>query len=112
MLETCTYCALGALTVGAAPKTVPQPLIDQLAPNGRMFIPVGPSGMILWLLSSARLPECAPDLLAFKPGMQEIIVVDKDADGQVHRRSLMGVSYVPLTDKEAQWSPAASRDEL
>lgn len=36
------------------------------------------------------------------------MVVDKDADGKVTRSKVMDVSYVPLTDKEAQWSPAAS----
>ncbi len=59
-LETLRYnvqCCLGdgyygwpefapyqGIIVAAAPPEVPQPLIDQLADNGRMIIPVGPSG--------------------------------------------------------------------
>lgn len=47
-----------------------------------MFIPVGPSGH------------------------QEIIVVDKDPEGDVKQKCLMSVSYVPLTHAKAQWSPS------
>jgi protein-L-isoaspartate(D-aspartate) O-methyltransferase len=63
--------------VGAAAAEVPQPLIDQLAPGGRIIIPVG-----RW--------------------SQELVQVDKGADGRVHKKPLMGVMYVPLTTKEHQ----------
>ncbi|KJA23077.1 hypothetical protein HYPSUDRAFT_138065 [Hypholoma sublateritium FD-334 SS-4] len=66
-----------AIHVGAAAPTVPQALIDQLASPGRMFIPVG-------------------------VGMQYIEQIDKDAQGNVSRKRVMGVRYVPLTDREAQ----------
>ena len=68
-----------AIHVGAAAPTLPQDLVDQLAPGGRMVIPVGPDG-----------------------GDQSLDQVDKDMQGQVTRSRLFGVRYVPLTDKNKQ----------
>lgn len=68
-----------AIHVGAAAATLPPKLLEQLAPGGRMLIPVGLAG-------------CS----------QEFVQVDKDANGEVHTRNLMGVAYVPLTNKESQ----------
>ncbi|TDL22731.1 protein-L-isoaspartate O-methyltransferase [Rickenella mellea] len=66
-----------AIHVGAAAPTMPQPLIDQLASPGRMFIPVGEHA-------------------------QDIIQVDKDSEGRVSEKTLFGVIYVPLTDQKKQ----------
>ena len=64
------------IIVAAAPDHVPEPLVEQLAPGGRMVIPVG-------------------DLF------QELLVIEKDADGNVHRRANIPVRFVPMTG-EAQ----------
>ncbi|KAF8644909.1 hypothetical protein AX16_008192 [Volvariella volvacea WC 439] len=66
-----------AIHVGAAAPQVPEELINQLASPGRMFIPVGSY-------------------------TQYIEHIDKDANGKVTRKQVMGVSYVPLTDREKQ----------
>ncbi|CAI5464551.1 unnamed protein product [Closterium sp. Yama58-4] len=66
-----------AIHVGAAAPELPQALVDQLKPGGRMVIPVG------------RF-------------MQDLEVIDKGADGAVTRTTAMGVRYVPLTAKEKQ----------
>ncbi|RKP23217.1 protein-L-isoaspartate O-methyltransferase [Syncephalis pseudoplumigaleata] len=64
--------------VGAAASRSPTELLKQLKAPGRMFIPEGPE---------------------FE---QSILQYDKDADGEITKRALMGVMYVPLTDREAQ----------
>ncbi|XP_017642267.1 protein-L-isoaspartate O-methyltransferase-like isoform X2 [Gossypium arboreum] len=66
-----------AIHVGAAAPEIPQPLIDQLKPGGRMVIPVGKI-------------------------FQDLQVVDKNLDGSVSIRSETAVRYVPLTSRDAQ----------
>lgn len=65
-----------AIIVAAAPDHVPQPLVDQLAPGGKMVIPVGRY-------------------------YQQLLVIERDKDGTVHRRPNIPVMFVPMTG-EAQ----------
>nr|CAB3484887.1 unnamed protein product [Digitaria exilis] len=66
-----------AIHVGAAAPEIPQPLLDQLKPGGRMVIPVGTY-------------------------LQDLQVVDKNADGSISVRNDTSVRYVPLTSRSAQ----------
>ncbi|XVF08802.1 hypothetical protein REPUB_Repub07fG0034800 [Reevesia pubescens] len=66
-----------AIHVGAAAPEIPQPLLDQLKPGGRMVIPVGNI-------------------------FQDLKVVDKNLDGSISIRSETSVRYVPLTSRDAQ----------
>ena len=63
----------------AAAPDVPPALLAQLAPGGRLVIPVGARGT-----------------------MQTLVQVDKDAGGALTRRDISSVIFVPLTDAEAQ----------
>lgn len=63
----------GIIVTAAAPH-IPQPLIEQLKPGGRMVIPVGS-------------PYSSQDLL----------LVEKNGAGEVSTRNLLPVAFVPLT---------------
>lgn len=63
-----------AIIVTAAAEHTPPPLIEQLKPGGRMVIPVSRGG---WT--------------------QNLLLVEKDEDGEVSTRNLMSVRFVPLT---------------
>ncbi|CEJ56799.1 Putative Protein-L-isoaspartate O-methyltransferase [Penicillium brasilianum] len=75
-----------AIHVGAAAEELHPVLIEQLRAPGRLFIPVE-SESSGTSLSSLGLG-----------GGQYIWVVDKKADGSVHKEKVFQVSYVPLTD--------------
>lgn len=66
-----------AIHVGAAASEVPPALLEQLKPGGRMVIPVG-------------------DVF------QELLVIDKDAGGDLKRWAASSVRYVPLTSRQLQ----------
>ena len=57
----------------AAPPEVPQKLIDQLARGGRLVAPVGES-----------------------PATQELVVVEKTTGGEIRRRAVAPVMFVPM----------------
>ena len=63
-----------AIIVTAAATHIPPPLVQQLKPGGRMIIPVG-----------------APF------ATQSLMVVEKTAAGKVRTRSVLPVTFVPLT---------------
>jgi len=62
----------GIVVTAAAPR-VPQALVDQLRPGGRMVIPVGENWEV-----------------------QQLLVVTKGADGKVTQRNVLPVRFVPL----------------
>ncbi|MES9894476.1 MAG: hypothetical protein ABW141_06220 [Candidatus Thiodiazotropha endolucinida] len=63
-----------AIMVTAAVEHIPQPLIDQLAPGGRLVLPVGE-----------------------RPYSQDLLLVKKDQYGAVKITRLLPVSFVPLS---------------
>lgn len=63
-----------AIIVTAGAAHVPQPLLDQLKPGGRMVVPLGEAYTT-----------------------QELLLIRKDAEGAVHRRNMLPVRFVPLT---------------
>ena len=66
------------IIVTAAATHIPMALIEQLKPGGRMAIPVG-------------LPY----------GHQELMLVEKDAQGNTQTDSVLGVAFVPLVAGES-----------
>ncbi|EOO03178.1 putative protein-beta-aspartate methyltransferase protein [Phaeoacremonium minimum UCRPA7] len=66
-----------AIHVGASAVELHQELVDQLRAPGRMFIPVD-DGADGW--------------------SQHVWAIDKDEKGEVTKKKLFGVRYVPLTD--------------
>lgn len=63
-----------AIIVTAAASHIPPPLIRQLRPGGHMIIPVGSRFMV-----------------------QQLVLVDKDENGEVTTRQVLPVRFVPLT---------------
>jgi protein-L-isoaspartate(D-aspartate) O-methyltransferase len=63
-----------AIVVTAAPAAVPQPLIDQLRPGGKMVIPIGGPNEV-----------------------QQLLLVQKQADGGATTKRTLPVRFVPLT---------------
>ena len=67
------HAPFDVIIVAASPDHVPQPLIDQLAPGGRLVIPVEGS---YW---------------------QDLVLIEKRPNGTVHRKTVTGVMFVPMT---------------
>ena len=70
------HAPFDSIMVTAAPRTVPQPLIDQLKPGGRLVVPVGGQA-----------------------AGQSLLLIEKQPDGSTTRRTILAVRFVPLTDK-------------
>jgi protein-L-isoaspartate(D-aspartate) O-methyltransferase len=66
------HAPFDAIILAAAPDHIPQPLIDQLAPGGHLVLPVGEYE-------------------------QELVDVEKRADGTVIKRNVIPVRFVPMT---------------
>ncbi|WP_027858577.1 protein-L-isoaspartate(D-aspartate) O-methyltransferase [Marinobacterium jannaschii] len=64
-----------AIIVTAAARMIPRPLMQQLAPGGRMVIPVGMAGY-----------------------RQTLLLLEKDQQGELKQRTVLAVSFVPLVE--------------
>ena len=67
-----------AVIVTAAATHIPEALVDQLKPGGRMAIPVG---------------------LPWSP--QELMLLTRDDQGEIHSKNVLGVAFVPLVESPA-----------
>lgn len=67
------------IIVTAAPDHIPQPLLEQLKPEGRLVIPVGPEN-----------------------DTQKLLVITKQRGGTLTTRVLMLVRFVPFTGENAE----------
>jgi protein-L-isoaspartate(D-aspartate) O-methyltransferase len=61
------------IIVTAAPPEIPPVLIEQLKAGGKMVVPVGAQGQA-----------------------QELLLIEKSADGKIRRRSTIPVLFVPM----------------
>jgi len=68
------HAPFDAIIVTAAASHVPPPLVKQLKPGGHMVIPLGASFLI-----------------------QQLVLVEKAADGRISSREVAPVKFVPLT---------------
>jgi protein-L-isoaspartate(D-aspartate) O-methyltransferase len=75
------HAPFNGIVVTAAPPRIPEPLVDQLAPGGRMVIPVGDF-------------------------FQELKVFTKDKNGKVTEKDILPVRFVPMTGEIAKTPPA------
>jgi len=73
------HAPFDAIIVTAAPDHIPQPLIDQLKPGGRLVIPVGES-------------------------VQHLLRITKTDDGLLHE-NLLPVRFVPMTGQAMEKAP-------
>jgi protein-L-isoaspartate(D-aspartate) O-methyltransferase len=71
-----------AILAAASGSHIPKALIEQLAPGGRLVMPIGDPGWV-----------------------QELVKVTKRPDGTVERENLGGVRFVPLIGEEG-WKDA------
>lgn len=69
------------LVTAAAPGKVPELLIQQLAPGGRMVVPVDRGG--------------SAESFLFGPS-QDLVLITKDEHGAVTEKSVLPVAFVPL----------------
>lgn len=72
------YAPYDAIHVGAAAAEIPDKLLEQLKNGGRMICPVGPAGET-----------------------QQLVQYDKNSNGEITKKTLMAVVYVPLTELDA-----------
>lgn len=66
------HAPFDVIVVAAAPDHIPQALVEQLAPGGRLVIPVGERS-------------------------QELLLIEKDAQGAITRHEVLPVRFVPMT---------------
>jgi protein-L-isoaspartate(D-aspartate) O-methyltransferase len=76
------HAPFDAILAAASGSHVPRPLVEQLAPNGRIVMPIGDPGWV-----------------------QELIKVTKQEDGILKQENLGGVRFVPLIGEEG-WKDA------
>ena len=74
-----------AILLAAAAPQVPQPLLDQLAPGGRLVLPVGDGFG------------------------QDLLVITKQPDGTFRRETVAPVMFVPMTGEVRQQKPPGVR---
>lgn len=81
-----------AILVTAAAEHIPRALIEQLAPGGRMIIPL-----------DDEPPESKSPQAAHWLGPQQALVrIDKDRGGRLREKVLLPVAFVPLTGPSAK----------